>query len=54
VSYRVKRGDTLQRIASLHGVTVGDLKSWNGMRTDRIVVGDRLTVRGDTGTRAAQ
>jgi membrane-bound lytic murein transglycosylase D len=54
VSYRVKRGDTLQRIASLHGVTVGDLKSWNSMRTDRIVVGDRLTVRGDTGTRAAQ
>jgi peptidoglycan endopeptidase LytE len=40
--YVVKSGDTLSRIASAHGTTVTDLKAANGLRTDRIKVGDKL------------
>jgi membrane-bound lytic murein transglycosylase D len=54
--YRVKQGDTLSRIAALHGVTIADLKTWNRMRSDRLSVGDQLTIlRHETDrTRAAQ
>jgi len=45
VTYRVKRGDTLFSIAKLFDTTVATLKSLNRLRTTRIAVGDRLTVR---------
>jgi membrane-bound lytic murein transglycosylase D len=45
VTYRVKRGDTLFSIAQLFNTTVERLKSLNRLRTSRIAVGDRLTVR---------
>ena len=45
VTYRVKRGDTLFSIAQLFNTTVDRLKSLNRLRTSRIAVGDRLTVR---------
>ncbi len=54
IVYRVKRGDTLTRIASMHDVTVAELKSWNRLRSDRLAVGDRLTIHVDSATRAAQ
>src|SRR5690606_32819430 len=54
IVYRVKRGDTLTRIASMHDVTVAELKAWNRLRSDRRAVGDRLTIHVDSATRAAQ
>jgi membrane-bound lytic murein transglycosylase D len=42
--YRVKRGDTLSSIASLFKTSVASLRRWNGLRTTRISVGDRLTI----------
>ena len=45
VTYQVKRGDTLFSIAKLFDTTVATLKSLNRLRTTRIAVGDRLTVR---------
>ncbi len=44
-SYRVKRGDTLSRIAHLFDTSVEALKSLNRLSSDSIAIGDRLTVR---------
>lgn len=44
VVYRVRPGDTLYAIARRHGVTVQELRAWNGIAGSRIQVGDRLTI----------
>ncbi len=45
VSYKVRSGDTLSRIAQLFGVTVSDLVNWNGISKHSILrPGQRLTV----------
>lgn len=43
--YTIRRGDNLQEIAQRFGVTVADLKAWNGLRGTRIIAGDSLIVR---------
>jgi membrane-bound lytic murein transglycosylase D len=45
LTYRVRRGDTLFRIARQFDTTVAVLKQLNRLRSDTINVGDRLTVR---------
>lgn len=42
--YRVRNGDYLGKIASRYGVSVGQVKSWNGLRSDNLRVGQRLTI----------
>jgi membrane-bound lytic murein transglycosylase D len=44
-TYTVKSGDTLSSIASRHGVSVANLKSWNGLTTNNIKVGQKLKVK---------
>lgn len=41
-THKVKRGDTLYRIAMRHGTTVNKLKRLNGIRSSRIKAGSRL------------
>lgn len=43
--YIVKSGDNLIRIAGAHDMTVNELKSLNGLESDFIRVGQRLTVK---------
>ena len=43
-SYHVKRGDTLGEIAARFGVRVRDIRNWNGMRSNRIYAGQKLTI----------
>jgi len=43
--YRVRKGDTLGKIAQRNGVGVSQLQAWNGLKTNRIGIGDRLIVR---------
>ncbi len=43
-TYRVRRGDTLGRIARRHHTTVSRLKHWNHLRSSRIRVGQRLII----------
>jgi membrane-bound lytic murein transglycosylase D len=43
-TYRVRRGDTLYSIARQFDTTVGDIKRLNQLVSDRIKIGDRLTV----------
>ncbi len=44
--YRVRSGDTLGKIAGRYGVSVTQLKSWNGLRGSMIRVGQTLKVPG--------
>jgi membrane-bound lytic murein transglycosylase D len=52
--YTVARGDSLSRISSKFGTSVGQLQRWNGLgRSTQIHVGDRLFVNAST-TRTAE
>ena len=42
--YVVRRGDTLTRLARTYGTTVRLLKAENGLKSDRIVVGQQLKI----------
>lgn len=44
ITYKVRRGDVLGKIARRHGTTVRNIKKWNGLRSDRIRIGQRLTL----------
>ena len=44
--YRVKRGDTLSKIARLFNTSVDKIKSWNRLRSNNIAAGARLVVNG--------
>lgn len=43
-SYKVKSGDSLEKIAKAHHTTIQALKEANGLTTDRIVVGKVLVI----------
>ena len=45
--YRVRSGDVLGTIARKHGVSVRDLRAWNGLRGDMIRVGQKLYIHAD-------
>lgn len=42
--YKVKKGDTLGAIAQRHGVTVAQLRRWNGIKGSNLRIGQRLIV----------
>ncbi|MBT3276622.1 MAG: LysM peptidoglycan-binding domain-containing protein [Candidatus Thioglobus sp.] len=44
VSYRVKRGDNLSTIAAKFGVSVVQIKQWNGLDNKPLQPGQRLTI----------
>lgn len=53
-TYTVKSGDTLSGIANRNGVTVAQLKQWNGLSGNNIKVGQKLKVKaGSTSQQAA-
>ena len=43
--YRVKKGDTLGDIAQRNSVNLTQLRSWNGLKSSRINIGDQLIVK---------
>ena len=45
--YRVRRGDTLSGIASRYGVSLADLKRWNGLRQSSLAAGQTLRITSD-------
>lgn len=53
LTYKVKQGDNLHGIAKKHGITVNQLKSLNGLRSDRLSIGQALTIRKGTARAAA-
>ena len=44
VIHQVKAGETLTKIAKQHGTTVKALRAANGLKTDRVLVGQKLKV----------
>lgn len=44
IRYRVKSGDYLGKIAERYGVGVSQIKRWNGLRSNNLRVGQRLTI----------
>ncbi|WP_109436225.1 LysM peptidoglycan-binding domain-containing protein [Aquimarina sp. AU119] len=44
IRYRVRSGDYLGKIARRYGVRVSQLKKWNGLRSNNLRIGQRLTV----------
>ncbi len=42
ITYKVRRGDVLGKIARRYGTTVKNIKRWNHLRSNRIRVGQRL------------
>ena len=52
-TYTVKSGDTLSGIATRHGVTVNQLKQWNGLTSNNIRVGQKLKLNSSSSASAA-
>lgn len=44
VYYKIRNGDTLSNIASKYGVSVRQLRQWNGLRNNKIRAGKRLKI----------
>lgn len=43
--YTVKKGDTLAKIADKYDVTISDLKKWNKLTDDNIMIGQKIIVK---------
>ena len=43
--YTVRRGDTLSGIAQRHGCATKDLRSWNKLKSSKIMAGQKLKIR---------
>ena len=48
--YRVRSGDYLGKIARKFGVRVSEIKKWNGLRSNNLKIGQRLTIYPKGGT----
>ncbi len=44
IRYRVRSGDYMGRIARKYGVRVSQIKRWNGLRSNNLRIGQRLTI----------
>jgi peptidoglycan DL-endopeptidase LytE len=49
-TYTVQSGDTLSHIAMRYDVSVSQIKSWNGLTSDMIYVGQKLSISSPTQT----
>lgn len=54
LDYAIQKGDSLYVIAKRHGVTVDQLKLFNQMKSDRIVIGQTLRIPSLTDLKAMQ
>lgn len=45
VYHKVRNGDTLSKIASKHGTTIAQIKSWNKLKSTKLSVGKSLIVK---------
>ena len=44
ITYTVKKGDSLGKIAEAHGVGLSKLKEWNGLKSNNIQIGQKLVI----------
>ncbi|WP_368653410.1 LysM peptidoglycan-binding domain-containing protein [Ornithinibacillus sp. 4-3] len=53
-NHKVVKGDTLSEIAQQYSVTVGQLKNWNNLSSDLILIGQNLSINGTDAKPAAK
>jgi len=51
--YTVVANDSLWKIGDRFGVSVSDIRTWNGLTSDRLKIGQQLKLRGEGGEAAA-
>jgi membrane-bound lytic murein transglycosylase D len=44
IRHRVKRGETLEKIAGMYNVSIADIKKWNRLSTSRVLSGRKLKI----------
>ena len=44
-THTVKKGETLSSISKRYGCTVSDLKKWNGLKSNTVIVGQKLKIK---------
>ena len=44
IVYKVKSGDVLGKIARRYGVSVAQIKKWNGLKSNTIRIGQKLII----------
>ena len=44
VNYKIKRGDTLIKIANSYSVSVSDIKRWNSLNSTKLIAGKNLVI----------
>jgi LysM repeat protein len=44
IIYKVKEGDTLEKIANDYDVTIDNIKEWNSLKSDKIIIGQELKI----------
>lgn len=49
-TYKVRKGDVLGKVASRYSMSLAELRKVNGLKSDTIYVGQRLKVRGGSGS----
>lgn len=47
ILHKVRKGETLEKISKKYGVTISEIKDWNGLGRDKIKVGNVLTIKTD-------
>ena len=49
-TYKVKKGETLASIAEANDISISDIKRWNNLSNDKIIVGQVLKLYEDSPT----
>jgi len=44
IRHRVRRGETLEKIAGMYNVSISDIKKWNRLSTSRVLSGKKLKI----------
>ncbi len=44
IRHRVKKGETLEKIAGMYNVSIADIKKWNRLSTSRVLSGTKLKI----------
>ncbi len=45
ITHRIRRGETLEKIAGMYNVSIADLKKWNKLTSSKVLVGKKLRIR---------
>ncbi|MEO6929188.1 MAG: transglycosylase SLT domain-containing protein [Casimicrobiaceae bacterium] len=54
IYHQVRRGETITTIAARHHVSVGELRGWNNLVHNKLVIGQRLRILSDTAPAVSQ